>query len=175
MCPDRCCCASQPDILAATSFFGCISYKMKLRWLGHGSIFVLPFFPAQQKGSTNTQRKAGAASIGSCLLESLNVYIPVAAQFASTDNRKIQPWSCTTCTVGTSQRCVALILSWCSQANLLKVNRTVNSKKGGVLFVTDGSQGEILMRLLFGEEEGEANVLQDPTLKRELRRREAPH
>lgn len=61
---------------------------MKLRWLGHGSIFVLPFFPAQQKGSTNTQRKAGAASIGSCLLESLNMYIPVAAQFASTDNKK---------------------------------------------------------------------------------------
>lgn len=58
---------------------------------------------------------------------------------------------------------------------MLKVNRTVNSKKGGVLFVTDGSQGEILMRLLFAEEEEEANVLQDPPLKRELRRREAPH
>lgn len=31
------------------------------------------------------------------------------------------------------------------------------------------------MRLLFGEGEEEARVLQDPTWKRELRRREAPN
>lgn len=58
---------------------------------------------------------------------------------------------------------------------MLKVNLTVNSKRGGVLFVTDDNQGEILMRLLFGEGEEEARVLQDPAWKRELRRREAPN
>lgn len=100
---------------------------------------------------------------------------PVCQYRRQKNTALILQMQCTTCTEGTSQRCVALILSWWSQVNLLKVNCTVNSKRCGVLFVTDGSQGEILMRLLFGEEEGEANVLWDPALKRELRRREAPN
>lgn len=64
---------------------------MKLRWPGHGPTFLLPFITTQQRGNTNTLRKARAASIGSCLSEPLNVYLPVAGQFASIDDKRYSP------------------------------------------------------------------------------------